>query len=339
MLLHGLTATRRYVVHGSRVLPRRGLSRRSPTTPAATASPDPAPAGDGYGYDGARRRPRRGDRRARRGERPLRARRPLDGRPHAHGPGARRTRPDRRRWWSIGPVYMRHPGDRGERSPTGTALADGLERGGVEGFVAAYDHGLDPDWRETLLRITRDRLRLPPPPRGGRRRRCARCRARARSSDLAELEFLDLPALVVASHDEADPGHPYAVAEAWAERLPRATLVSEERASRRSPGRAAGSRARSPPSASAPRSPSASPADGSARGGREPVDEPQARPGLVDRADLVVDQPAASASSRTTSSVRSVAPRGALRPGDPEPAVGEDRPRERPSRRSSWRGG
>ena len=46
--------------------------------------------------------------------------------------------------------------------------------------------------------------------------------------DLAELEFLDVPALVVASHDEADPGHPYAVAEAWAERLPQATLVSEE---------------------------------------------------------------------------------------------------------------
>ena len=46
--------------------------------------------------------------------------------------------------------------------------------------------------------------------------------------DLSELEFLDVPALVVASHDEADPGHPYAVAEAWAERLPRATLVSED---------------------------------------------------------------------------------------------------------------
>jgi pimeloyl-ACP methyl ester carboxylesterase len=44
---------------------------------------------------------------------------------------------------------------------------------------------------------------------------------------LAELEALDLPALVVASRDEADPGHPYAVAEAWAERLPRAELTVE----------------------------------------------------------------------------------------------------------------
>ena len=45
---------------------------------------------------------------------------------------------------------------------------------------------------------------------------------------LAELERLEVPALVVASHDDADPGHPYAVAAAYAERLPRARLISEE---------------------------------------------------------------------------------------------------------------
>ena len=37
MLLHGLTATRRYVVMGSRALRALGPSRRSPTTRAATA--------------------------------------------------------------------------------------------------------------------------------------------------------------------------------------------------------------------------------------------------------------------------------------------------------------
>jgi len=42
-----------------------------------------------------------------------------------------------------------------------------------------------------------------------------------------ELEFLALPALVVASHDVADPGHPYAMAEAYAARLPRARMISE----------------------------------------------------------------------------------------------------------------
>ena len=37
---------------------------------------------------------------------------------------------------------------------------------------------------------------------------------------LEELAGLEVPALVVASGDEADPGHPYAVAEAYAAALP-----------------------------------------------------------------------------------------------------------------------
>ena len=45
---------------------------------------------------------------------------------------------------------------------------------------------------------------------------------------LEELAGLDVPALVVASGDEADPGHPYAVAETYAEALPHARLISEE---------------------------------------------------------------------------------------------------------------
>ena len=45
---------------------------------------------------------------------------------------------------------------------------------------------------------------------------------------MSELEFLEVPALVVASQDVADPGHPYAVAAAYVERLPLARLISEE---------------------------------------------------------------------------------------------------------------
>ena len=44
---------------------------------------------------------------------------------------------------------------------------------------------------------------------------------------MAELESLQVPSLVVASHDAADPGHPRRVAEAYAERLPRARLTAE----------------------------------------------------------------------------------------------------------------
>ena len=44
-------------------------------------------------------------------------------------------------------------------------------------------------------------------------------------SELAELE---MPAVVVASRDEADPEHPYAVGERYAEAIPGAELRSEE---------------------------------------------------------------------------------------------------------------
>jgi hypothetical protein len=48
---------------------------------------------------------------------------------------------------------------------------------------------------------------------------------------MSELEFLEVPALVVASHDAADPGHPYAVASSYADRLPMARLISEQEGS------------------------------------------------------------------------------------------------------------
>jgi pimeloyl-ACP methyl ester carboxylesterase len=108
-------------------------------------------------------------------------------------------------------------------------LADALERGGIEEFVRVNDNpALEPRWRETVARITRERL--------GRHRHLDAVATALREvprsvafESLDELEHVDVPALVVASHDDADPGHPYSVAAAWAERLPRARLVSEER--------------------------------------------------------------------------------------------------------------
>lgn len=106
------------------------------------------------------------------------------------------------------------------------ALADGLDRDGIDGFIVAYSRGLNPAWSDTLIRIARDRLD---------RHRDLNALAGAlrevpRSipfDGLGELERLDVPALVVASGDDADPSHPYAVAEAFAESLPRARLTSE----------------------------------------------------------------------------------------------------------------
>jgi pimeloyl-ACP methyl ester carboxylesterase len=126
----------------------------------------------------------------------------------------------------IGPAVVGTPPD--EDSLQGwDALADGLERDGIDGFIEVYSRGLDPDWRETLIRIARDRL--------SKHRDLDALASALREvprsvpfDGLGELEGLDVPALVVASHDEADPGHPHSVAEAYAEALPQARLIAEE---------------------------------------------------------------------------------------------------------------
>ena len=43
-----------------------------------------------------------------------------------------------------------------------------------------------------------------------------------------ELAEIAVPTVVVASRDEADPGHPYAIGERYAEAIPGAELRSEE---------------------------------------------------------------------------------------------------------------
>ncbi len=48
---------------------------------------------------------------------------------------------------------------------------------------------------------------------------------------LEDLEAVEIPTLVVASRDDADPGHPYAIAEEYAERLPQARLITEDEGS------------------------------------------------------------------------------------------------------------
>ena len=224
VLVHGLTATRRYVVHGSRVLPRHGLRAISYDARGHGES-DPAPDGRGYSYDELAADLARVIDAQAGGRRPVLAGHSMGA--HTIANLALSQSDTIAALVLIGPVALGNPAS-AESLAYWDGLAAGLERGGVDGFLAAYDSDLDPEWRETMLRITRDRL-------GHHRHPEAVARALRevpRStpfSDAAELELLDLPALLVASHDEADPGHPYAVAEEWSQRLPRATLISEER--------------------------------------------------------------------------------------------------------------
>jgi pimeloyl-ACP methyl ester carboxylesterase len=223
--LHGITATRRYVLHGSLTLARRGYRLVSYDARGHGES-SPAPEGGGYNYETLS-----DDLRAVAGERAADARPVLAG----HSMGCHTSvayaldHPDDVAALVLeGPVTLGLPASE-ERLAYWDSLGDGLAQGGLEGFMEAYEAGLDTDpaWTETALRITRERMQ---------RHRHPAALAQAlhevpRSlpfEGLEELETLDVPALVVASYDEADPGHPYSIAEEWAARLPRARLVSEE---------------------------------------------------------------------------------------------------------------
>lgn len=131
----------------------------------------------------------------------------------------------------ITPAYSGEPRDDPEQRAEWMALADGLDRAGVDGFMEAYEPDVRERWRDAVMRLTRQRmerhadlgavadaLRVVP--------------FSAPFTGLASLELVQAPTLVVASRDEADPGHPRAVAEAYVKRLPDAELVVEE------PGRA-----------------------------------------------------------------------------------------------------
>lgn len=223
VLCHGITATRHSVIHGSRRLERAGHTVISYDARGHGES-DPAPVDTGYGYPELR-----GDLAAVIDEQ-------AGGGPvllAGHSMGAHTTvgfaleDPSRVAGLVvIGPAYDGEIADDSLRYWDG--LADALEQAGIDGFVAYIDRvqGIDPRWRDSVLRFTRERME--------RHRHlealvtALRQVPRSRPfGAMAELEGLAVPTLVVASHDAADPGHPYAIAAEYAARIPGARLVSE----------------------------------------------------------------------------------------------------------------
>ena len=111
------------------------------------------------------------------------------------------------------------------------ALADGLRKGGVEGFVRAYDLTAVPErWRDTVEKVLRQRLAAHEHPRAVADALEAVPRSRPFDA-MGELEAIAAQTLVVASRDEADPGHPLAVGEGYAATIPGARLVVEREGS------------------------------------------------------------------------------------------------------------
>src|SRR4051812_37540498 len=219
VLLHGLTATRRYVVMGSKALPRAGY-RVTTFDARGHGESSPADSPDAYEYrdlvaDLEAVLDHLGVERAALGGASM----------GAHTAMAFALAfPERvAALVQITPAYDGRPRDLDEWD----RLADGLASGGVDGFLRAWQFGGDERWAETARTVARQRLERHRHPEAV----ADALRVVPRSiafEGLEELEAVTTPTLVIPSRDEADPGHPYAIGAAYAERLPHARLVSEE---------------------------------------------------------------------------------------------------------------
>ncbi|HEX5853196.1 MAG TPA: alpha/beta hydrolase [Solirubrobacteraceae bacterium] len=108
------------------------------------------------------------------------------------------------------------------------ALAHGLREGGVEGFVRANDLATLPaEWRAIVEVALRQRIAGHEHPDAVADALEAVPRSRP-FEDMDQLATIDVPTSVVASRDEADPTHPLAVGERYAQIIPRAKLFVEE---------------------------------------------------------------------------------------------------------------
>ena len=217
VLLHGLTGTRRYVVMGSRSLERSGHrvvaydARGHGGSDAAEPYDYAALAGDlrdlldRLGIDRA----------------------VLAGASMGAHTAARFALEHPGRVLGLVAITPAYEPGRDKDLERWDALSDGLRTGGVDGFVAAYGAPDVPEpWRETVITVIRQRLGAHEHPEAV----AAALREVPRSDPFGELSYLRAvaaPSVVVASRDEADPGHPLEVGEAWARELG-ARLVVEE---------------------------------------------------------------------------------------------------------------
>lgn len=224
VLCHGITATRKYVVHGSRSLLRAG-HRLITYDARGHGESDPAPPGQGYGYpelvDDLGRVVE-----AELGEAPF----VLVGHSMGAHTAVRYALGHGERLAGlvvIGPVYT---GDVGLGSlEYWDGLATALEDGGVDGFVGYIEanQGIAQTFRDSVLRFTRERISLHRHPEAVVQALREVPRSRPFGA-LEDLGAISAPTLVVASHDDADPGHPFEAARAYAAAIPGARLVSEE---------------------------------------------------------------------------------------------------------------
>jgi pimeloyl-ACP methyl ester carboxylesterase len=223
VLLHGLTATRRYVVMGSRALERSGhrvVTYDARGHGASTGAEDP----DAYDYDDLVE-----DLRAVMDDRGI-DRAVLVGASMGAHTAVRMAldHPERVAGLVLATPAFDPEEDRDEGLERWDALSEGLRSGGVDGFVEAYgDPQVPEQWKDTIDKVLRQRLGAHEHPDAVADALHAVPRSRPFES-WDELGEIAVPTVVVASRDDADPGHPYAIGERYAEAIPGAELRSEE---------------------------------------------------------------------------------------------------------------
>lgn len=224
LLLHGLTATRRYVVMGSKTLERSG-HRVIKYDARAHGRSSPAPAADGYTYDLLAQD----------------ALAVLDARGVSRvvlagaSMGAHTllnlalNHPERVAGIVvITPAYSGKEDREAGRLTRWDRLSAGLRDGGVEGFLDAYGlpEGTTPEFAQTIRTLTCQRLSQHEHPDALADALHALPRSRPFSS-LTQLADIAVPAAVVVSSDAADPEHPEALGIAYAAAIPNARLITD----------------------------------------------------------------------------------------------------------------
>lgn len=223
VLLHGLTATRRYVVMGSKALERSG-HRTIAYDARGHGHSSPALTPDAYTYELLAE-----DLRAVLDrleiERAVLAGASMGAQTALHF--ALRLPERVLALGLITPAF--DPEAHGDDSyASWDKLARGLRAGGVEGFVDAYDLDQIPKrFRETVAKVLRQRLAAHDHPLAVADALQAVPHSRP-FEGWGELRSVGVPTVVIASRDEADPTHPLAVGERYAAAIPDAKLAVEE---------------------------------------------------------------------------------------------------------------
>lgn len=221
VLLHGLTATRRYVVMGSKLLERSGF-RTVAYDARGHGRSRPSASSNAYTYA------RLSDDLGRVLDELEIERAVIAGASMGAHTAVRFALERPERVAALGLLTPAYDPDAPADHAGWDALARGLREGGVEGFLAAYDFsGVPGEWRATVEKAICQRLAEHEHPEAVAEalEGVPRSRPFERFDELAEIA---VPTVVVGSRDEADPGHPLAVAQTYAEAIPPARLVVED---------------------------------------------------------------------------------------------------------------